>query len=327
MQIQVKRSLNQDETHDSKINRINEFDFLKFIFIILMIVFHLVYIGDLYPYVKKIVYTFHMPAFLFISGYLLNINKKWTAFLRTIKWIFIPYSIMECGYVVMASLLPINEHIDHLTLFMLVNKITVHPLGPYWYLHTLMLCGILYYSIFQIMHIKDLSRFIVFGLCLYVCSRYLHIVSFYCACYFFAGAITRQSGTSFLHIIQPSALSFIPVIFIVLYPQNLDKSTIAGVAMVYLVMSISLFVFKYTKGMIRQCSLFIGRNTLILLLFSPIFTILAKLFLPFLGFDPSGMLFLVLALLFTLTGSFLIAYTMDKLNISRFFFGKDRIIQ
>lgn len=44
-------------------------------------------------------------------------------------------------------------------------------------------------------------------------------------------------------------------------------------------------------------------------------------------FDHSGMLFLVLALLFTVIVCFLIAYTMDKLNISRFFFGKGRIIQ
>ena len=308
-------------------NRIDEFDFLKFVFIILMIAFHLVYIGNLYPYAKNIVYTFHMPAFLFISGYLLNINKKWPIFLRTIKWIFIPYAIMEFGYVVMASLLPINDHIDHLTFFVLVNKIIVHPLGPYWYLHTLVLCSILYYSIFQFMHIKNLSRFIVLGLCLYFCSHYLHIVSFYSACYFFAGAVVRQSGMSFLHVIQPSALSVIPVIFIAMYPQNLDKSTIAGVAMVYLVMSTSLFLFRYTKGLVRESSLFIGRNTLTLLLFSPIFTILAKFFLPFLRFDHSGMIFLVLALVFTLTGCFLITYIMDKLHISRFFFGKDKAIQ
>lgn len=53
--------------------RVEEIDFLKCIFILLMIVFHLRYIGDTYPYAKSLVYTFHMPAFLIISGYLMNV--------------------------------------------------------------------------------------------------------------------------------------------------------------------------------------------------------------------------------------------------------------
>ena len=48
--------------------RIDELDFLKGVFIILMITFHLVYIGDSYPYAKRVVYTFHMPGFLDYIG-------------------------------------------------------------------------------------------------------------------------------------------------------------------------------------------------------------------------------------------------------------------
>ena len=70
-------------------SRVKELDFLKCIFIILMIIFHLVYIGDSYPYAKQVVYTFHMSAFLVISGYLNNVNKKIKAFGRSLLWIFI----------------------------------------------------------------------------------------------------------------------------------------------------------------------------------------------------------------------------------------------
>ena len=52
-----------------------ELDFLKFVFITLMIAFHLTYIGDTYPVAKQLVYTFHMPGFLLVSGYLFNVNK------------------------------------------------------------------------------------------------------------------------------------------------------------------------------------------------------------------------------------------------------------
>ena len=70
--------------------RIDELDFLKGIFIILMITFHLVYIGDSYPYAKQIVYTFHMPGFLIISGYLMNITKPCKDLIKTMLGYAIP---------------------------------------------------------------------------------------------------------------------------------------------------------------------------------------------------------------------------------------------
>lgn len=73
-------------------NRIHELDYLKCLFIILMIIFHLSHIGSKYPYAKSIVYTFHMPAFLLISGYLINVHKKPEIFLKAMAWIFIPYT-------------------------------------------------------------------------------------------------------------------------------------------------------------------------------------------------------------------------------------------
>ena len=52
--------------------RIKELDYLKGVMIILVISFHLVYFEQLYPYAKLVAYTFHMPVFLVISGYLMN---------------------------------------------------------------------------------------------------------------------------------------------------------------------------------------------------------------------------------------------------------------
>ena len=110
--------------------RIKELDYLKGVMIILVITFHLVYFEHLYPYAKQVVYTFHMPVFLLISGYLMNINKKWSTFLLTIVGLVIPYLVMESSYTVMASLLPINEHIDHLSAGVCFDKMLLHPLGP-----------------------------------------------------------------------------------------------------------------------------------------------------------------------------------------------------
>ena len=80
--------------------RSQELDYLKGVLILLMIAFHLVYFEHLYPYAKQVVYTFHMPAFLLVSGYLVNVAKTWRQFLITMMWIAVPYAIMESAYVV-----------------------------------------------------------------------------------------------------------------------------------------------------------------------------------------------------------------------------------
>ena len=56
--------------------RIHQLDYLKGIFIVLMVLFHLALIEETYPVLREAVYTFHMSAFLIISGYLANVDKE-----------------------------------------------------------------------------------------------------------------------------------------------------------------------------------------------------------------------------------------------------------
>ena len=84
--------------------RINELDFLKAIFIVLMIAFHLVYFSESYPYAKLIVYTFHMPGFLIISGYLMNISKSIKALARTLSRFSLIYlPLTNSGYIYLST--------------------------------------------------------------------------------------------------------------------------------------------------------------------------------------------------------------------------------
>lgn len=308
--------------------RTAEIDFIKAVMILLMIAFHLVFIGDTYPYAKQIVYTFHMPAFLIISGYMLNTGRSARCYLLTLLWIFIPYAVMEGGYTLMASLLPIREHVDNLTAGILAEKILLHPLGPYWYLHTLMLCGFSCFFVFRLPRLTLPSRIIILALCYVLLSRCLHIVSLPCALYFMAGAVLRHSGTSFLSLFRPSLLSAVAFVLIACTPACLDKAAPGGIAMVWLAMSLCLVLFGYCRGTILRAMLFIGRNTLVLLLFSPVFTVLAKVYQPaLLRIEHTGMLFLAVSLVFAVAGCLLIAATMDRLGISRYFFGKEKVLQ
>lgn len=307
--------------------RILELDFLKCVFILLMIVFHLVYIGNRYPVAKAFVYTFHMPGFLIISGYLLHVQKPVPQFLRYIQWIFVPYLLMESGYVVMASVLPIREHIQQLTFGLFLDKLFLHPLGPYWYLHTLMLCGIVTYVVAQFVSHHRVWMLLGVLLCLWVLAL-LGVVTWINAVYFCVGVALRLYHRPFIDTFHPAWWSFIGIVLVATcVPNALQRHTIGGMLIVYFVISFLLWLYPYLPKGMAKIALFIGRNSLILLLFSPMFTVLSKLFQSYLLFEPSGMLFMLVALLFTVVGSFTVAYILQKLHVARYVFGKSRIIK
>lgn len=307
--------------------RILELDYLKCVFILLMVVFHLVYIGNRYPVAKAFVYTFHMPGFLIISGYLLHVQKPVPQFLRYIQWIFVPYLLMESRYVVMASVLPIREHIQQLTFGLFLDKLFLHPLGPYWYLHTLMLCGIVTYVVAQSANHHRVWMLLGVLLCLWVLAL-LGLVTWINAVYFCVGVALRLYHRPFIDTFHPAWWSFIGIVLVATcVPNALQRHTIGGMLIVYFVISFLLWLYPYMPKGAAKISLFIGRNSLILLLFSPMFTVLSKLFQSYLLFEPSGMLFMLVALLFTVVGSFTVAYILQKLHVARYVFGKSRIIK
>lgn len=300
-------------------------DFLKSVFIVLMILFHLVYIGDKYPYLKSVVYTFHMSGFLFLSGMLMNTSKSPSAFFRTLLWLFVPYAVMESGYVVLASMLPIREHIDTLTPLVFFEKLLLHPLGPYWYLHTLLLCSVAAYGCFRLPFRNWLNRFLLLGFVFFLLSE-VGLLSWDNALYFGLGVALRQSGLPFSAVFRPSLWALPPLTLLCIYPDNLQRGTLPGLFITYLVISLLLAFRPRLPQPHREWIGFVGRNTLPLLLFSPIFTILCKPLVPMLSFESSGVLFAIVAVSIVLSGSFAITWVMKRLGIARFFFGRRELL-
>lgn len=291
-----------------------------------MIIFHLVYIGDSYPYAKQVVYTFHMSAFLIISGYLNNINKETKAFGRSLLWIFIPYVFMEAGYVVMSAVLPVREKVTELSAGLLLHKAIIAPMGPYWYLHTLILCNASYFLIYKVTDKwKGIIRFIILGIFLYILSE-VRLLTFANAIYFLAGVAIRQSGLPIIRVFQPSFLSVVPLVILCCFPENLNRGTLAGVAITYLVISLLLATYTYLPEKVKTLLRYIGSNTLVILLFSPVFTILSKAYLPLFAFDATGICFTIVSVIFVISGCFGVTYVLDRLHISPYFLGKKRML-
>lgn len=300
--------------------RIVELDFLKGILILLMISFHLVWFADSHLYAKQVVYTFHMPGFLIISGYLMNVGKPWQQFLKTLLSYAVPYLVMESGYIVMASVLPIREHVDHLTVGVFFNHLLFHPLGPYWYLLTLLVCGVLYVAVFKLLRISNLSRFIFLGILFFAIAKGVGMISLSYALYFLAGVVVRHSGLKFTDVFKPSALAVLAFVLLAYFPQNCKPNVAGGVLMVYMAISSLLWICGFVKGRLLQLLTYLGKRTLPLFLFSPMFTILCKQLVPYLAFDPTCLIFLMVSLLICVSGSLAVDWVIRKSGLSRWLY-------
>jgi hypothetical protein len=166
------------------------------------------------------------------------------------------------------------------------------------------------------------------GVFLYLLSQHgIEIIVFANALYFLIGAVIRQNNISFLTFFQASLWAIVPLVILSSDPQNLNRSTLSGVAITYFIISLLLALYHYIPKQIRSLIHYVGRNTLVILLFSPVFTILTKPLIPLFAFDPPGICFACTATAFAVIGCFIIAYVMDYAKLSRFFFGEKRILK
>lgn len=209
--------------------------------------------------------------------------------------------------------------VDELSAGVLLYKALIAPMGPYWYLHTLILCNASYFLIYKVTDKwKGIIRFIILGIFLYILSE-LRLLTFANAIYFLAGVAIRQSGLPIIRVFQPSFLSVVPLVILCCFPENLNRGTLAGVAITYLVISLLLATYTYLPEKVKRLSLYIGSNTLVILLFSPVFTILSKAYLPLFAFDATGICFMIVSVIFVICGCFGMTYVLDRLHISPYF--------
>ena len=315
---------------DALHTRQTELDMLKGVMILLMVAFHLGYIGDLYPTAKAFVYTFHMPTFLLISGYLLHTARPAATFGRKMLWIFIPYAVMEAAYVAASAVLPVRESVEGLSALLLFDKIFIHPLGPYWYLHTFLLCSLTCYAAGRLAH-----RVPVFGTggALVICALALYglsvlgLVNAANAFWFLAGTAVRWSGARLSRTFFPTLWAIVPVMLIACHPEWFSRASVPGILLTLSILSMLTAVWeRFPSGKATGMFTYLGRNTLVVFLFSPVFTMAMKQLLPLFRADTSGLAYLFCATAVATVGSLGIGWLSDRLGLSRYFFGRPAVM-
>lgn len=192
-------------------------DFVKFVLIILVILRHISYFCDTYPSIRWNI-KFLMPAFLLVTGYLVNINKTIRQFSLYMLKLVLPYIIMVTGYCVMSYILPTQDGITELTPSAICHRLFVTSIGPYWFLQTIIVCSAIYYLCFRTMKNinNEMTKLCVLLLLLYIICQLCPFNAFdmYSVTYYFIGIAIRRLNGQFKSVFRPSFMSISIVILV-----------------------------------------------------------------------------------------------------------------
>lgn len=306
-----------------------EIDFIRAILIILMILTHIVSFGDAYPAVKYGILSFMMPAFLLVTGYLVNINKPLKAFLLYLLRLAVPYTIMVVGFSVLSYFLPVRDGLTELTVSAVAHKVLVTSIGPYWFLHTMIVCGAIYYAVYHLAHrhLSMPSLLILIAIAMLALGGATELLNVRAAAYYFLGVVLRQSNITIKQVFRPSSLSIFLLVALASMPQFHDWAYLSVLFSTYCCISFLLWLHgKFANSHRISIFHYIGANTLPIYLFHPIFTMAAKYCHPLFSFDPTEILFALFTILLSLSGSLALAWILDRTRLS-YVFGCRRILR
>lgn len=323
--------------------RNTDIDWIRAILIILMILIHIVSFGNAYPQLKAGILSFMMPTFLIITGYLVNIEKSPKEMGRYLMCLALPYVIMVTGFSVLSYFMPVRDGITELSLSQICEKIFVTSIGPYWFIQTMIICGILYYVSFKgaiwgtlrqgKTTMSTTTSLFIFATLLLLLSK-TPALSPSAATYYFIGVVLRQCHIGFDRIFRPSPVALLLWINLLGLEEWYDWGTLAIVFSCWCCISSLMWIHSLIKRLQDNVSvrktedtlLYMGRNTLPIYLFHPIFTMAAKFYHPLFNWDRSEICFALVTIFIAIAGSIGIAKMMEKTHLA-YLFGKGKMLR
>lgn len=298
--------------------RIVELDFVKGVLITLMVLCHLTLFMVTYEAFVSWVYCFHMSGFLLISGYLQNMNKyKSQGMTKAVRGILLPYLVFEAFYVVAIALIGGyvgSNNQSSLTLASLANYLLINPIGTYWYLHTLFICIVVSY-LTSLGKLSGFSALILSACVLFCLTMFIEGLQWANVIYFVIGNFMQRMNFKFKQFIVPSLVAIVPVALITVFDANVGRGNLAGVTLTLCMISLQMGIFAYMPQAIRRLFMYVGRNSLVMVFFSPIFSVLAKKYTSLFTFDTTHLLWSFTSLVLVMALCLLAAWLCDKTRL------------
>ncbi len=313
--------------------RLEQIDFTKGVLITLMILFHIVDFADLYTPMYRWVYAFHMPAFLVISGYLFNYNKSARQFLISLRGIVLPYALFYALYIVgqllLGSMLGTRTAFDISNVGEFLSTLALRPEGTYWYLHTLAICQICVYgaSVLVRQYERDATQssvkiIAISATILFLISRMDCGVEWQNIAYFMIGVAMHSYGIKISERGFSTLWAIVPVVAITLLCAPHRSEKLSGIALTLSMLSLLTALYSLAPKAIQRTFTFLGRNTLSVVLFSPMILIFIRYFIRPFGFDSTNITYAILSTIIGISFSIFASIVSDKLQISKLIVGK-----
>lgn len=207
----------------------------------------------------------------------------------------------------------------------------------------MIICGILYYVSFKgaiwgtlrqgKTTMSTTTSLFIFATLLLLLSK-TPALSPSAATYYFIGAVLRQCHIGFDRIFRPSPVALLLWINLLGLEEWYDWGTLAIVFSCWCCISSLMWIHSLIKRLQDNASvrktedtlLYIGRNTLPIYLFHPIFTMVAKFYHPLFSWDRSEIIFALVTIFIAIAGSIGIAKMMEKTHLA-YLFGKGKMLR
>ncbi|MGN0233808.1 MAG: acyltransferase family protein [Bacteroidaceae bacterium] len=298
----------------------NHIDLLRATLILMVILVHIIHFGALYPRTREVIFVFFMPAFLLVTGYLANVRKTLQQFALYELRILLPYCIMVTAFACLSLYLPVRDGLTELSWGALLRTLCITSIGPYWFLHRMITCAMLYWLAFRLeRRIGTMGAYFLLISMATLLSLFTPLLPARDAFYYIIGIGIRLFHGDLLRLFRPCSWAWIPFFMLAIWADHTRWGEIATLVYVVCFLCGMGAIGNVLPSRIYNRMGYVGRNTLPVYLFHPIFTMAAKYILPAFSFDSSGLLHTAVTLLMGTLGSLLIAWLMDRTRLSWLF--------
>lgn len=322
------------EEQDSIAERDVAVDFLKGVLIALMIYGHSARVGSMrvtWEYVVEWIYSFHMPAFLIVSGYYFMPRLQGKEILEPLlRRLALPYVIFVILYLVgliaarWAGFSTSNAPPESITDFL--ESVFLNGAGALWFIHALIVMQLIFalsrHASNRLLDDKGALWFL--AICLSGVAVFLGVIKDWVALYFLVGLALSQMKEK----LKTNVFFSIPaaVIFIMISQGTPIDLSLVQIGWVLSVVGTVMCFSTLAPEFLASLFAWLGRNTLIFLVSHALFTVSLK---PFAGvltaLEPTGVIFSGVVLTVTLAGGLTIARLVDATGLSPYLFGVRRL--
>ncbi len=311
-------------------------DWIKGVSITLMVYGHITFIGSSVSIQKQfaeLIYTFHMPLFLIISGFFFNMSMQQghTSVKKIIHQLIFPYlffiSLYCIGLILIQKVGIFTNNLPPKSFIDFIQIIFIHPRGSFWFLHSLILIQLSFIvakSLVSKAQLDDAAWLIVSFFFLAMLCNFGLIISRTISFFLLGMTISR------FNIGLPAALrtSIILLVTILIFAKKeMYDFSFTQVAWCLCVLTCLVSLGSMFKSSpIILTFAWLGRNSLVILVFHAFFVVLFKpLVNLFLVIDQTGLVYSITVVFIATLCSIMFGFLLDKIQISKYLFGVNTI--